>query len=232
MAFCTSCGSPLAEGAAFCSNCGQRQNVAPAAPAYQAPVAEPVYEAPAAEPVYEAPVAEPAAEPVYEAPVAEPAAEPVYEAPAAEPAYQAPVYQQPTYQQPTYQQPAYQAPVYQQPVYQQPMYQQYQPAPTAPGANKGKSIAALILGIAALVFCLLDFIYDIIGLSMLGSWYGASAMGGVLMVFSLFTIGCSVPGMILGKDGDSKGKLGKVFSLIGLIFGGITFLIAIICLAS
>lgn len=227
MAFCTSCGSPLAEGAAFCSNCGQRQNVAPAAPAYQAPVAEPVYEAPVAEPAYEAPVAEPAAEPVYEAPVAQPAAEPVYEAPAAEPAYQAPVYQQPTYQQ-----PAYQAPVYQQPMYQQPMYQQYQPAPAAPGANKGKSIAALILGIAALVFCLLDFIYDIIGLSMLGTWYGASAMGGILIVFSLFTIGCSVPGMILGKDGDSKGKLGKIFSLIGLIFGGITFLIAIICLAS
>ena len=212
MAFCTSCGSPLAEGAAFCSNCGQRQNVAPAAPAYQAPVAEPVYEAPVAEPAYEAPVAEPTAEPVYEAPVAEPAAEPVYEAPAAEPAYQAPVYQQP--------------------MYQQPMYQQYQPAPAAPGANKGKSIAALILGIAALVFCLLDFIYDIIGLSMLGTWYGASAMGGILIVFSLFTIGCSVPGMILGKDGDSKGKLGKIFSLIGLIFGGITFLIAIIGLAS
>ena len=217
MAFCTSCGSPLAEGALFCSNCGQRQNAAPAAPAYQAPVAEPVYEAPAA-PVYEAPAA-----PAYEAPVAEPA----YEAPAAEPTYE-----QPAYQAPTYEQPVYQAPVYQQPVYQQPTYQQYQPAPAAPGANKGKSIAALILGIAALVFCLLDFIYDIIGLSMLGSWYGASAMGGVLIVFSLFTIGCSVPGMILGKDGDSKGKLGKIFSLIGLIFGGITFLIAIICLAS
>lgn len=217
MAFCTSCGSPLAEGALFCSNCGQRQNAAPAAPAYQAPVAEPVYEAPAA-PVYEAPAA-----PAYEAPVAEP----TYEAPAAEPTYE-----QPAYQAPTYEQPVYQAPVYQQPAYQQPTYQQYQPAPAAPGANKGKSIAALILGIAALVFCLLDFIYDIIGLSMLGSWYGASAMGGVLIVFSLFTIGCSVPGMILGKDGDSKGKLGKIFSLIGLIFGGITFLIAIICLAS
>ena len=179
MAFCTSCGSPLAEGALFCSNCGQRQNAAPAAPAYQAPVAEPVYEAPAA-PVYEAPAA-----PAYEAPAAEPA----YEAPAAEPTYE-----QPAYQAPTYEQPVYQAPVYQQPAYQQPTYQQYQPAPTSGGSN-GKSIVSMILGIVALVFSLFDFIYIIMGFVALGTWnyYDDATAGAVLLVFAILTLGCAIP---------------------------------------
>lgn len=217
MAFCTSCGSPLAEGALFCSNCGQRQNAAPAAPAYQAPVAEPVYEAPAA-PVYEAPAA-----PAYEAPVAEPA----YEAPAAEPTYE-----QPAYQAPTYEQPVYQAPVYQQPAYQQPTYQQYQPAPTSGGSN-GKSIVSMILGIVALVFSLFDFIYTIMGFVALGTWnyYDDAGAGAVLLVFAILTLGCAIPGMILGDSSNSKGKLGKVFSIIGLAFGGLALLIGFICLA-
>lgn len=217
MAFCTSCGSPLAEGALFCSNCGQRQNAAPAAPAYQAPVAEPVYEAPAA-PVYEAPAA-----PAYEAPVAEPA----YEAPAAEPTYE-----QPAYQAPTYEQPVYQAPVYQQPAYQQPTYQQYQPAPTSGGSN-GKSIVSMILGIVALFFSLLDFIFIIEGFNALGTWnyYDDAGAGAVLLVFSILTLGCAIPGMILGDSSNSKGKLGKVFSIIGLAFGGLALLIGFICLA-
>lgn len=217
MAFCTSCGSPLAEGALFCSNCGQRQNAAPAAPAYQAPVAEPVYEAPAA-PVYEAPAA-----PAYEAPAAEPA----YEAPAAEPTYE-----QPAYQAPTYEQPVYQAPVYQQPAYQQPTYQQYQPAPTSGGSN-GKSIVSMILGIVALVLSLFDFIYTIMGFVALGTWnyYDDATAGAVLLVFAILTLGCAIPGMILGDSSNSKGKLGKVFSIIGLAFGGLALLIGFICLA-
>lgn len=217
MAFCTSCGSPLAEGALFCSNCGQRQNAAPAAPAYQAPVAEPAYEAPAA-PVYEAPAA-----PAYEAPVAEPA----YEAPAAEPTYE-----QPAYQAPTYEQPVYQAPVYQQPAYQQPTYQQYQPAPTSGGSN-GKSIVSMILGIVALAFSLFDFIYTIMGFVALSTWnyYDDATAGAGLLVFAILTLGCAIPGMILGDSSNSKGKLGKVFSIIGLAFGGLALLIGFICLA-
>ena len=222
MAFCTSCGSPLAEGALFCSNCGQRQNAAPAAPAYQAPVAEPVYEAPAA-PVYEAPAA-----PAYEAPVAEPA----YEAPAAEPTYEQPAYQAPTYEQPVYQAPVYQQPAYQQPTYQQPTYQQYQPAPTSGGSN-GKSIVSMILGIVALVFSLFDFIYTIMGFVALGTWnyYDDATAGAGLLVFAILTLGCAIPGMILGDSSNSKGKLGKVFSIIGLAFGGLALLIGFICLA-
>lgn len=39
MAFCTKCGSSVADGAAFCANCGNPQNVAPVAPVYAAPAA-------------------------------------------------------------------------------------------------------------------------------------------------------------------------------------------------
>lgn len=55
MAFCTKCGSSVAEGAAFCTNCGNPQNVAPAAPVYTAPAAPVAPVAPA--PTYAAPVA-------------------------------------------------------------------------------------------------------------------------------------------------------------------------------
>ena len=111
--FCSNCGSPVREGAAFCAKCGSKLTPSvPAAPAPEAapapveaapvaPVAEPVA-APVAAPVIEpsapaaapevpaavapaAPVAEPAAEPVIEAaPVVEPAPE-IPAAPVAEP---------------------------------------------------------------------------------------------------------------------------------------------------
>lgn len=53
--FCRNCGSQLADGAAFCGNCGTKVEVqaAPQQPVYEAPQ-EPVYEAPQ-EPVYVAP---------------------------------------------------------------------------------------------------------------------------------------------------------------------------------
>lgn len=228
MAFCTSCGTPLAEGAAFCSNCGQRQNAAPAAPAYQSPVAEPVYEE-ATGLLSETDNVSLSDDTTLLSENAEPT-------PTAEPAYQPPVYEQPAYQQPAYQQPTYQPPVYQQPAYQQPAYQQYQPAPAPASANKGKSITAMVLGIVALFFSLFDLIYSFIGLAALGTWYGAEAWGGVLIVFSILTLGCAVPGMILGAgaatEGNTPAKLGKIFSLIGIIFGGIAFLMALICFAS
>lgn len=100
--FCSNCGSPVREGAAFCARCGSK--LTPSVPAAPAPEAAP---APVeAAPV--APVAEPVAAPVIEssapaaapevpaavapaAPVAEPAAEPVIEAaPVVEPAPEIP----------------------------------------------------------------------------------------------------------------------------------------------
>ena len=230
MAFCTSCGSPLAEGALFCSACGQRQNAAPAAPVYQPPVAEPVYEEPTGllnenEPVsYSEETAllnETPAAPAYEEP-----------APVAAPVYQPPVYEQPVYQPPVYQQPAYQQAPYQPPVYQQ---QQYASAPAPSGASKGKSIVAMILGIGALVFSLVDFIYTIIGFIALGTWYyGDDATAGAfLLVYGIVTLGCGIPGMILGKnggEGNTMAKLGKIFGLIGLIFGAIALTVGFICI--
>ena len=78
MAFCTSCGSTIADGASFCPACGQRQNAA-ANPGYQAPG----YEQPAA----------------YQPPVY--SQQPSYQAPSYEQPYQTPVYQQNGYE--TYQ---------------------------------------------------------------------------------------------------------------------------------
>ena len=105
--FCTNCGSPVRDTAAFCAKCGTKLNptpveapeaaAAPVAEAAPAPVAEPVAEAapaPVAEPVVEAPA--PVAEPVAEAaPAVEPVAEPAPVAPvvaaAAAPVEAAPV---------------------------------------------------------------------------------------------------------------------------------------------
>ena len=112
--FCTNCGSPVRDTAAFCAKCGTKLNptpveapeaaaapVAEAAPApiaepvaeaAPAPVAEPVVEAPApvAEPVAEvAPAVEPVAEPAPVAPVVAAAAAPVEAAPVAEPVVEA-----------------------------------------------------------------------------------------------------------------------------------------------
>lgn len=148
---CPQCGSPIMDGAKFCTTCGaklqapvaeamqQVVNEAPVTPVYEAPAAPvyeepaaPVYEVPAA-PVYEAPAVS-ASAPVYEEPAApayeEPAA-PAYEAPAA-PVYEAPAEtaSAPQYQQPqayAYQQPQqFQQPQYQQPQYEQPQQFQYQ----------------------------------------------------------------------------------------------------------
>ena len=63
--------------------------------------------------------------------------------------------EQPNYQQPNYQQPNYQQPNYQQPNYQQP-YQAYQPPVQQPQQPAmGQAIAAMICGIASIVFCML-----------------------------------------------------------------------------
>lgn len=83
--FCQNCGNQLAEGAAFCGQCGTKVAVqaAPQQPAYEAPQSAP--------------------QPAYEAPQSTP--QPAYEAPQ-QPAYTAP--------QPSYQQPVQAAPVQKQ----------------------------------------------------------------------------------------------------------------------
>lgn len=100
--FCSKCGTQVAEGAAFCANCGNSLKAeAPVVVEAPVEVAAPAVEAPVevAAPAVEAPVE--VAAPAVEAPVevATPVAAPVYQ----EPTYQAPTYQAPTYQQaPTY----------------------------------------------------------------------------------------------------------------------------------
>ena len=123
MKACPNCGSPVAEGQAFCQTCGAPVNAAPANTYEpQTEVLQP------AAPVYEQPAA-----PVYEQPAA-----PAYEQPAA-PAYQQPVYQQPPYGQ--------------QPYGQQPYGQAYNPAdvytPAQPDQGKSKKKVWIILGAIA-----------------------------------------------------------------------------------
>lgn len=103
--FCTKCGKEIAEGAAFCSNCGAKvlafeKPAYEVAPVVEAPVAQPVAEAPvvpayAVAPTVEAPVVEetPVA-PAYEVPVQPVAEEPVY-VPPVQPEVAQPVYTQP-----------------------------------------------------------------------------------------------------------------------------------------
>ena len=228
MAFCTSCGSPLAEGAAFCSSCGQRQNASTAAPAYQPPIGDSFYEeATGILSENEGASFTDLGNNTMGTGKTEPAV-------ATEPAYQPPVYEQPTYQAPTYEQPAhqtpvYQPPVYEQPAYQQPAYSQYQ-APAAP-VSKGKSITAMVLGIVALVFCIVDLILSIGGLAVMG-YRGAEEYGIMAMIYAIITLGCAVPGMILGGSTSSStpGKLGKIFGIIGIIMGGIAFFVAFLCM--
>ncbi|EDV57927.1 vegetative cell wall protein gp1 [Drosophila erecta] len=114
---------------------GDAGYVAPAAPAYEAPVAPaPAYEAPAPPaPAYQTP-APPA--PAYEAP-APPA--PAYEAPAPQaPSYEAPAPQAPSYEAPAadYNAPAAPAPAYEPPA---PSYSQPQATPEVYGKGQGYS---------------------------------------------------------------------------------------------
>ncbi len=195
--------------------------VVEAAPAYEtAPAVEPV--APVVDPeettlLNEEPIYEPA--PQYEAPVAEPAPAPApaYE-PAPQPAYQpAPQYEapQPTYQQPQYQQPqpTYQQPTYQQPQYQQPQPTYQQPAPqyqyaqpqyvqpeddSTPG--NGMSVASLVLGIIALVFC----------------W---------VPVFDLFLCIPSLALGIVGKIKSSKANTSNGKAIAGIVLSAIALVV-------
>ena len=88
--FCTNCGKPIPEGAAFCPNCGAaNQHDAPQQAPVQEPVTQPVQPEPQPQAAYTAPAQpaqpEPQPQAVYTAP-----AQPAYPG-AAQPAYAAPV---------------------------------------------------------------------------------------------------------------------------------------------
>ena len=144
---------------------------------------------------------------------------------------QQPAYQQPVYEQPAYQQPVYEQPTYQQPVYAQPVYQQTTSAAPVQTGDKIKGFVGMGLGIVALIFAIIDFvmIFAVIG-------YAPVAAG--LIVYVIFTIALAIPGMILSAKAIGNGfkgvpaKLGKIFSLVSLIIGGVALLVSIIGLLS
>jgi hypothetical protein len=160
--YCESCGNFIADGQAFCENCGSPAPVAEAPAAEAAPAPAP---APAPEPApYEpAPVT-----PITAVPVSQPV-QPTYE----QPAYQPAAYQ-PTYQQPMYQQPVYQ-PV--QPIYQQPTIIYTQPivAPREPKRVNVMATAGLVFGILTLAFCW-AWVY---------SFFSTTIFGLLALVFSI-----------------------------------------------
>ena len=201
MAFCPNCGAQLSGNEAFCPSCASPVAAQPQQPVYQQPE-QPTYQ----QPVYQQPE-----QPIYQ--------QPVYQQP------EQPTYQQPVYQQP--EQPIYQQPVYQQPVYAQPVYQQTASQPTVQTGDKVKGFVGMGLGIVALVFAIIDFF-------MIFSVISFAPMAGALIVYVIFTIALAIPGMILSVKAIGNGfksapaKLGKIFSLVSLIIGGVSFLVSII----
>ena len=116
--------------------------------------------------------------------------------------------QQPQYQAPQYNQPP--QPQYQPP--QAPNYPQPPMYPQGPAEQPGKGLAigSLVCGIVSLVFC----------------WTGCVA------IISLIT---GIVGIILSVNAKKQGFIGGmstaglVMSIIGLIFGGITFIACVSC---
>lgn len=131
--------------------------------------------------------------------------EPVYTAPAPEPAYRAP-------------EPNYTAP---QATYNQPVQKMVSP---------GKVIAGFVLGISALVLAGFTVIFAFCSLIP----YAGVGMMVYGIVFGLFALGCGIAGMIVSSKAlitdpdNNKARLGKTFSLIGIIAGGAGVLLSII----
>jgi hypothetical protein len=133
MANCTSCGSPIAEGQAFCGKCGQPVGAGAVAPA--APPAPPMPPAAVA-----APVIPP--QPQYQAPPSPPP-QPQYQAPASPPPQ--PQYQAPASPPPPYGQPAFGA----APGYPQGAWQQ--PRKSKKGLWIGLAAALVVIAVAAIL---------------------------------------------------------------------------------
>lgn len=97
-------------------------------------------------------------------------------------------------------------------------------------SSPGKIIAGFILGISALVLACLTVLFAFMALIP----YAGAAMMVYAIVFGLFAVGCGIAGMILCSkamqtDPDNKKvRLGKTFSLIGIIAGGAGILLGII----
>lgn len=225
MAFCVNCGTQLPDGAVFCPGCGTKREIQPA----QIPAAEPIatVEPPVAVPFEEAQIL--AEQPSFgETEVLgaqEPA--PVYEE---APAFVAEKPQPPVYQPPVYQPPV-QEPVYQQPTYQPPVYSYQQPVPEAqPVVSAGAKVKGFIgmgLGIMAFVMGIITLL---LGLGSLGD--SSAAVGAI--IYALMSIGFGIPAKILSGKAISEGfvgtptKLGNIFGLLGIIFGGVAFFFGLI----
>ena len=132
-------------------------------------------------------------------------------------------------------------PVYRMQEEQQPVYKMYNEAPVAQQAapaeassgNTGAKVMGIIgmaLGILSLVFSFVSFI------SLIG--YSTVETVSIGLTYSIMAIMFSIPGKILSSKAVSGGatgkpaKLGNIFSLIGIIAGGVTFLISFIQMVS
>lgn len=125
------------------------------------------------------------------------------------------------------------APVYTEPA-PVPVYTQQPQAtynqPVSKLHSPGKIIAGFILGISALALAALTVIFAFCSLIP----YAGAAMMVYGIVFGLFAVGCGIAGMILCSKAlvtdpdEKKAKLGKTFSLIGIIAGGAGIIFSII----
>ncbi len=166
--FCEQCGVKNQDNAPYCTSCGAELNntVAPKndlpfdAEITQQPIIQPSFvpDESSPEPTPEQPAAQ---QPAAEQP--NPSRPPIQAQPPIPQPPRPPYSPQPPYQQP-----------YQQPY--QPPYPPQPPKPPVPG--KGMSIAAMVLGIVACVFCCYFF----------------------------FSLPCAITGLVLGCMGNSKAK--------------------------
>lgn len=210
MRYCSNCGTQNDTDAKFCSGCGTKLDSVPAAP-----VEENVVEA-----VQEAANVAPAPIPV-----------PTDDFAAQAPQAPAPDFQRAADdfapQQPQFQQQMYgQAPQYQQPQYGGQPQQGFTPyqnmaAPAQPISAKCRTfgIISFVLGICSIVFC----------------WLGIIPAAGIGL--GLLTIAFGVVGLVFSGISRREGhftlaKLGKIFSIIGLVLSGIMWIIGIIITAS
>lgn len=252
MRFCSNCGIQNDDNAKFCSECGsklgeaiQEVSAAEAAPAPEVVIPAAVVADLPSEAAAQEPAAFENAEPIPQPEFVQPAPQQPYQQPQApqQPYAQQPQggYAQPQqpygqpqqgYQgQPQYgQQPQYaqQQPYGQQPPYaQQQQYAQqpYQPYPNnayaqAPsGKCKTFGIICFVLGIIATIFC----------------WTGVLPLVGIIIGF--FMVAAAVVGLIFSgisaKNGHFKlARIGKIFSIIGLILSAICWIIGIIITAA
>ena len=183
MKFCSYCGSQLADGAKFCTECGAKAEVSAPEPAYEPPVQQ-TYEPPVQQ-AYEPPVQQ-----AYEPPVQQ-----AYEPPVQQ-AYEPPVQQ--TYEPPV--QRAYEPPVQQ--AYEPPVQRAERPSAvrnSSPAPSEAKSsgdkrlLPILIVTVALVVILAVLLVVVLVG----GKNQGTEADLGLYQGVS-----CIVSGTDVGAEGE------------------------------